>query len=314
MKAVRFHEYGSADVLQLQQVDPPVPDSNKLLVDVHAAGVNPVDWRSRSGQLRLYDWFTGFPRTPGSDLAGTVVETGGEVEDFRVGDEVFAMLSPLGSGTYAERVTVPADLAAHVPENLTFVEAAGMPLVSLTVLQGFRDGTSLSASDNVLVNGASGGVGTLAVQFAHAKGCSVTGVCSDRNVNLVQALGADGVINYEKTDFTEEDAEYDVVYDAVGNRNFRSVRRILPSSGRYVTTDISLSRLLEIVGSRLWPGPTANVVVVQPSGKDMKEIAKLLAEQSLRPVVDRTYPLDEVVEAHEYSESHRASGKIVLTT
>lgn len=314
MRAVRFHEYGSADVLRVEEVDPPIPSEDELLVDVEAASVNPVDWRYRSGQLRWYDWFSGFPRIPGSDLAGTVVETGSDVEDFRVGDEVFAMLSPLDSGTYAERVTVPADLAATVPENLTLVEAAAMPLVGLTVLQGFRDGTDLSSDDRVLVNGASGGVGTVAVQFARTRGCAVTGVCSHRNVDLVKALGADSVINYEETDFTEENTEYDVVYDAVGNRSFRSVRKVLPGSGRYVTTDISTSRLLEISGSRLWPGPSANVVVVQPSGDDLREIAELLAEESLRPVVDRTYPLDEAAEAHEYSESHRASGKIVLTT
>ena len=297
MNTIRFHEYGSADVLTLENVDPPVPSGDELLVDVRAAGVNPVDWRYRTGQLRWYDWFTRFPRVPGSDLAGTVVETGSDVDQFEVGDEVFGMLDPLGAGTYAERVTVQADQAAHVPENITFVEAAGIPLVSLTTLQAYRDHAELSAEERVLVNGASGGVGTVAVQLARTKDCAVTGVCSERNVNLVEALGAQNVIDYNETDFTEQDRNYDVVFDTIGNRTFRTVRTVLPASGRYVTTDISLDRLK---------------VVVTPSGEDLREIADLLEEGSLRPVVDRTYPLEQAAEAHRYSESHRASGKIIL--
>jgi NADPH:quinone reductase-like Zn-dependent oxidoreductase len=312
VKTIQFHEYGSADVLTLENVDPPVPAEDELLVDVHAAGVNPVDWRYRTGQLRWYDWFTSFPRVPGSDLAGTVVETGSDVDQFEIGDEVFAMLDPLGSGTYAERVTVTADQAAHVPDGITFVEAAGIPLVSLTTLQAYRDHADLSEGEQVLVNGASGGVGTVAVQLARTKDCDVTGICSERNVELVEALGAQKVIDYNETDFTEQERIYDVVFDTIGNRTFRAARNVLPATGRYVTTDISPDRLMEIVRSRLWFGPTASAVVVTPSGEDLREIADLLEEGSLRPVVDRTYPLEEAAEAQRYSESHRASGKIIL--
>lgn len=312
IKAIQFHQYGSPDVLRYETVDPPEVGPDYLLVDVEAAGVNPVDWRFRKGQMKWYDWFSDFPRIPGSDLAGEVLETGGNVENFEPGQHIFAMLSPLSSGTYAEQALVPADNAAIIPAQLSQVEAASLPLVALTSLQALRDHAALSQGEHVLINGASGGVGTLAVQMAKAWNTTVTGVCSDRNLEFVESLGADRVIDYNEEDFADHADTYDVIYDAFGNRTLSKVRNALRTGGRYVTTDIRPPQWLDVLVSRIKPGPRADVVVVDPDGDDLRDIAKMVAAGDLKPIVDRTYPLRKASEAHRYSETRRARGKIVL--
>lgn len=312
MKTVRFHDYGEPDVLMIDDVEPPSPEAHELRVRVRAAGVNPVDWRYRKGQLKYYDWLSSFPRTPGSDLAGEVLETGSAVEDFRTGDSVFAMTPPLTMGTYAEQVCLPARYASPKPPSLSMVEAASLPLVSLTSWQALVQKAELEPEDVIVVNGASGGVGTVGVQIARARGATVTGVCSYRNTDFVRSLGAADVIDYTENDFADDTDRYDIVYDAFGNRSLRKVRNCLKPGGRYVTTDISFVRLLDVPLSYLLPGPTAHVVVVQPEGGQLGQITELVEEGSLTPVIDRTYPLEDATEAHRYSETRRARGKIVL--
>jgi NADPH:quinone reductase-like Zn-dependent oxidoreductase len=237
MKAIQFKEYGDPDVLQCVEVDSPTPGQKDLLINVRAAGVNPVDWRYRKGQLKYYDWFRSFPRIPGCDLAGVVRETGSDVQAFDAGDEIYAMTNPLEMGTYTEQVSIPSDYAAHKPKNISFVEAAGLPLVGLTSLQALRDKAGLQSGDDVLINGASGGVGTVAVQIANAGGITVTGVCSHRNLEFVESLGANQVIDYTKEDFADDANTYDIVYDAVGNRSLGKVKNCLKKGGSYVTKD-----------------------------------------------------------------------------
>lgn len=313
MKSIQFYEYGSPDVFRYEEVAPPETKPGHLLVDVHAAGLNPVDWRYRKGQLKWYDWFSSFPRTPGSDLAGTVEDIGRNVEGFETGDRIFAMLNPLGSGTYSEKVLVPASNAVRIPENTSFVEAAGLPLVSLTSIQALRDKASLSQDDEIIINGASGGVGTVGVQLARIYGATVTGVCSHRNTEFVKDLGAERVIDYTENDFAEITSDIDVVYDAYGNRTLNKVRDCLRSDGRYVTTDIGPLSWFDSLRSRILPGPTCSVIVVSPEGDDLKELANYVSEGRLRSVVDETYALENADEAHRYSETRRATGKIILT-
>lgn len=313
MKTVRFYEYGDPEVLTVEQTpEPDPPSSNEVLVDVRAIGVNPVDWRYRNGQLKWYDWFNSFPRVPGSDLAGIVQSTGNAVQTLQKNDRVYGMLTPLDSGTYTERLNVPDDTITLMPENVTFTEAAGLPLVALTSLQALRDKAQLSGEEHVLINGASGGVGTTGLQIAKNYGCSVTGVCSHRNIDLVQSLGADEVIDYTEEDFADRTDAYDVVFDAVGNRSLAKVRNCLQSEGTYVTTDIRLGRLFDQFTSLLWPGPKADVVVVQPDAEDLDQITEWVENGSVEPIVDRTYSLEEAANAHRYSETRRATGKIIL--
>lgn len=313
MQAVQFHEYGPPEVLRCEEVPRPAVTPGHLLVDVHAAGVNPIDWRIRKGQLRWIDW-TPFPRTPGADVAGTVRATGPDVEAFQKGDRIFAMLDPRTAGGYAEQALVPAADAAIAPSSLSMVEAAGLPLVTLTAIQALRDGAQLAVGNHVLVNGASGGVGTMAVQWARARGATVTGVCSHRNIDLVASLGADAVIDYTQEDLTQRQKSFDVVFDAFGNLSWCQMRPTLRAGGRFVTTDISPSSFAETAASRLWPGSSAALVTVTPSGADLETVAGLVDEGAMQPVIDCTYPLCDAVEAHQYSETKRAQGKIVLTT
>ncbi len=313
MQAVRFHRYGPPAVLACEEVPPPPVSPNEIRVAVHAAGVNPVDWRYRRGELKWMDWAS-FPRTPGADIAGTVHAVGDEVTAFHVGDRVVAMLDILSGAGYAEQVCVPADQAAHAPDSISMVEAAGLPLVTLTAIQALRDKAQLAAGEHVLINGASGGVGTMAVQWAAAQGATVTGVCSPRNAALVQSLGADTVIDYTSEDPLAASDAFDVVFDIVGNQSLAEAKAALRRNGRFVTTAITPRRFWEAFASRFMPGPTGYVVVVQPRGSDLASVMQMVDAGTLTPVVDRTYPLCDAKAAHQYSETKRAQGKIVLIT
>jgi len=313
MQAVRFHQYGPPTVLACEEVAPPAVSPNEIRVAVHAAGVNPVDWRYRRGELKWMDW-SPFPRTPGADIAGTVRAVGREVTAFHVGDRVVAMLDILNGEGYAEQVCVPADQAAHTPDSISMVEAAGLPLVTLTAIQALRDKAQLTEGEHVLVNGASGGVGTMAVQWAAAQGATVTGVCSRRNAALVQSLGADAVIDYTSEDPLASSDAFDVVFDIVGTQSLADAKAALRRNGRFVTTAITPRCFWDALASRVVPGPTGYVVVVQPRGSDLKSAMQMVEAGTLTPVVDRTYPLCDAAAAHQYSETKRAQGKIVLVT
>jgi len=219
MKAVIINRYGSPDVLQYQDVELPQIKRDQLLVRVHAASVNPIDWKIRKGMLRL---FTGnsFPMILGFDVSAEVVEVGQSVTQFKPGDLIYARLDQLPGGAYAEYAAVAAKVAALKPENLTHEEAAAVPLAALTALQALRDEGGLQPGHKVLINGSSGGVGTFAVQIAKAMAAEVTAVCSPKNIELAKTLGADHTLDYTQQDFTQDVARYDIIFDAVGNRSF----------------------------------------------------------------------------------------------
>jgi NADPH:quinone reductase-like Zn-dependent oxidoreductase len=277
MKAVVIRQYGSADVLQYEDVAPPKIKPDQLLVKVHATCVNPVDWKTRKGMLKI---LTGnkFPMILGYDLAGEVVEVGSNVTRFRIGDQIYATLSPLSGGAYAEFAAVPERFAALKPTNMSYAEAASVPMVGLTALQALRDQGKIQPGQAVLINGASGGVGIFAVQIAKVLGAEVTGVCSTKNLDLVKSLGADAqgqaatrlrVIDYTQQDFTQDTVQYDIIFDAVGKRSFSDCKKVLKPSGVYVTTLPTPENLLQRVLTTFIPGKKAKFVFESPNAQDL---------------------------------------------
>jgi NADPH:quinone reductase-like Zn-dependent oxidoreductase len=315
MRAVLMERYGGRDVLQVRDVAKPQPREGEILVRVRAAGVNPVDWKIRSGQI----WPLlprSFPYLVGAEVGGEVEQVSDGVSRFRPGDEVYAMLPVSRGGGYAEHVVLPASTAAAKPAAFSFEEAAAVPLAGLTALQALRDRGNLAAGQAVLINGAAGGVGTFAVQVAKAMGARVTGVCSAEGASLVLGLGADEVIDYRREDFTRGPERYDMVFDAVANRSFAGCARVLKSQGRYVTTlpgrgVLFWSAMLPVAGL-VGYSKRARIVLARPNGEDLELLGGWADQGKLRAVIERVYALEEVQEAHAKSEAGHAHGKIVL--
>jgi len=321
MKAIVHRCYGSPDVLELEDVAKPTPDDNQVLVRVRAASVNPLDWHELRGSPYFMRLGSGLG-APGDirlgvDFAGIVEAVGRNVSRFKPGDAVFGGVN----GAFAEYVVVTQDRAIAIkPENVTFQQAASAPIAAVTALQALRDKGQVKAGQKVLINGASGGVGTFAVQIAKSMGAEVTGVCSTRNVDLVRSLGTDHVIDYTKEDYTESGQQYDVIVDMVSNHGLSANRRALTANGRLV-----------IIGGMKgdWLGPLANplkAMVMSPfigqemglmisrfRQVDLETLAGYMQSGQLMPVIDRSYPLEEVPDALRYSEEGHARGKIVVT-
>lgn len=310
MRAVGFRRYGSPEVLEQLVLARPAPAAECILVRVAAAGVNPADWNLRSGGLRLVARLK-LPFVPGADVAGIVEAVGEGVTRFQPGDAVFAMLSTSAGGGYAEYATLEAAIAARVPANLALAEAAAVPLAGTTALQALRDQAAIQPGHQVLVNGASGGVGTFAVQIAKLLGARVTAVCSGRNADLVREIGADDVRDYTRDDIFATDTRYNAIFDTIGSQPFRRWRSLLQARGTVVTIapkprDIAVALLTRSNRQRL------KTFFVRPSGSDLAALSGWIADGRLRPVVDRSYVLADAVEAHRYSESKRVRGKLVL--
>jgi NADPH:quinone reductase-like Zn-dependent oxidoreductase len=323
MKAIVQDRYGSPDVLEFRVVDTPVAQDDEVLVQVRAASVNAYDWHIMRGDpylsrllMREVAGFRGPTRKiRGRDFAGTVVTTGSKVTRFKAGDEVFGDLGHR-SGTFAEYVAVPDGQVDTKPANLTFEEAAAIPLAGNTALMGLRDVADVKAGQRVLVNGASGGVGTFAVQIAKSYGAEVTAVCSARNVDLVRELGADHVIDYNQRDFTRADERYDVVFDLVGNHSATGLRRV--TDGVVVLSGGGTSEGGSLVGpmgliirSRL---RRRMVILTEvPSRENLAVLRELVEDGQVKPVIDRTYPLSETAAAIRYVEVEHARAKVVIT-
>jgi NADPH:quinone reductase-like Zn-dependent oxidoreductase len=322
MKAVVYRCYGGPQVLHVEQVPKPVPADDQLLVRVHAAAVNPLDWHYMRGVPYIMRLESGFFRPKdqrlGVDFAGTVEAVGKGVTSFKPGDEVFGGRG----GAFAEYVVVKASRNIQLkPERITFEQAAGVPIAAVTALQALRDKGELQEGQKVLINGASGGVGTFAVQIAKAFGAEVTGVASTRNVELVRSLGADHVIDYTKQDFTQGDVIYDLVVDNIGNHSFDDIRRVLKPEGRYVMIGSNdkgrwlgaLSTPLKAKIRAPFVSQEALFLLADIKPIDLVFLAGLMTAGKVTPVVDRTYPLADVAKAIEYVETGRARGKVILS-
>lgn len=310
MKAARIHEYGGPDRLVVEEVAAPEVGPGQVLVENFASSVNPIDWKLRSGKLRLLYRFA-LPTTLGFDLAGRVQALGAGATRFQIGDEVYARSGYAEGRAYAETVVQDEAWLAKKPANLNFVEAAALPLAGLTALQGLRDKGALAAGQTVLVNGASGGVGVFTVQIAKALGARVVAVCSAANAELVRGLGADEVIDYKTTDPLAGPERFDLIYDCVAALSAPRALRKLARGGRYVTTLPGPSfffakPLALLAGKRL------EFIVVRSSGADLDTLSGLCEADRLRPVIDAEYALDDIRAAHERSAGGRARGKIVV--
>lgn len=323
MKAIVYTQYGSPDVLRLEDVEKPMPKDNEVLVKVHAASANPADWHTMRGAPFLARLVNGLfkPRHPrlGADVAGRVEAVGRGVTQFKIGDDVFGCMSLNAMSSFAEYACVTADALVLKPANLTFEQAAAVPLAALTALQGLRDTGHIQAGQKVLVNGASGGVGTFAVQIAKSYGAEVTGVCSTRNLDMVRSIGADHVIDYTQTDFTANGQHYDQIYCAVGNRSITDYKRALKPQGICVIAGFTnLRRLFEhmLIGPRRSKANGQRVGLMDTmtvNKKDLEFLKTLLESGKVIPVIDRAYPLRETAEAIRYLETSRARGKVVIT-
>jgi len=323
MKAIVYTRYGSPDVLQLQEVAKPAPKNDEVLIKIHVASINSRDWR----RMRANPFFIrlvpgGFlqPKNKilGADVAGRVETIGGSVKQFKPGDEVFGYLpSATGRGTFAEYVCADENAITLKPANLSFEQAAAVPLAAITALQGLRDKGNIQPGQEVLTQGASGGVGTFAVQIAKALGAEVTGVCSTRNLDMVRSLGADHVIDYKKEDFTRNGRRYDLILAVNGYHPISDYLRALGPEGVYVVAGGSMVQLFQasLQGRRnsQTGSQKTHVVSLVQSQEDLILMKELLESGKVIPFIDKCYPLSKTPEAFWYFEKVHPKGKVVIT-
>lgn len=315
MKAVAYYENGSPDVLKWEEIEKPVPQDDEVLIKIRAASVNPLDWRMMRGGPLLVRLLSGRARRrqPGVDVAGEVEAVGKNVTRFKPGDAVFGFCK----GAFAEYVSAPEQKLTIKPESVTFEQAASSPVAALTALQGLRDKARVQAGQHVLINGAAGGVGTFAVQFAKWLGAEVTGVCSTTNVEMVRSIGADHVIDYTQEDFTKDSRRFDTILDCILNHPMSIIRRVLTPKGRWII--IGAKEVPDIYGV-LIKAPLMSLVgkqqfimfIAKPNSEDLRLTGELMATGKLTPVIDKCYSLREVREAMRYAEQGHVRGKLVI--
>ncbi|MBF6611901.1 MAG: NAD(P)-dependent alcohol dehydrogenase [Chloroflexi bacterium] len=322
MKAIVGTEYGSPDVLQVQEVATPTPQDGEVLVKVHAVSVNAADLHLLSGKpflMRLMGYGLLKPKNTilGAAIAGRVEAVGGGVKQFQPGDEVFGDLSGSGWGGFAEYVCASADALVLKPTNMTFEQAAAIPIASTTALQGLRDMGHIQTGQKVLINGASGGVGTFAVQIAKSFGAEVTAVCSTANVDLMRSIGADHVIDYTQEDFTLNGQRYDLIIAANGDNSISDYKRALSPNGTYVMTGGSNKQMFQAMLLGPWISRRGSKkmgnLTAKPNTKDLGFVKGLLEAGKVVPVIDRCYPLSQGNEAVRYLVKGHAKGKVVIS-
>ncbi len=312
MKAIICTQYGSPDVLHLTEVEKPTPKDNEILIRVRAASVNPHDVHSLRGKPYILRIQTGLRKPKntrlGVDVAGQVEAVGRNVTEFQPGDEVFGVRA----GSFAEYVCTQGKALALKPAHLTFEQAAAVPVAGLTALQALRDKGQIQPGQKVLINGAAGGVGTFAVQIAKALGAEVTAVCSTRNVEMVQALGADQVIDYTQENFTQSGQTYDLLLDAVGNHSLSACRRVVQATGAYVMVAGPPTHLLKAVILSRFARQRLVFFIATNNREDLVFLKELIEAGKVTPVIDRRYTLREVPEAIRYLGEGHARGKVVI--
>ncbi len=311
MRSVIFNKYGGPEVMEIADVPIPELPEDKILVKVFASSVNPVDYKVRKGDIKF---ITGkkFPKYAGADFSGVIESIGGKVEGYETGDKVYGFLSAMKGGAYSEYLIAdPANISLK-PEKFTFEEAASVPLAALTALQALNYQGNISDGSKVLINGATGGVGSFGVQIAKAMGAEVTGVCSKKNMDLCKKLGADKVYDYSSDDLNVSGNKYDILFDAAAKMSFSKSKKFLNSGGRYITTipgpGIMLRKILNIFPLT----KKAKMIWVKPSGVDLTILTGFAMTGEFHSVVENIFPLDKISNAHELAESGKFRGKIVI--
>lgn len=318
MKAAVYTEYGSPDVLQLKKVEKPTPKDNEVLIKIYATTVTAVDSIFRRGNQFAARLFTGLRKpkvtTLGSELAGEIEAVGKDVTRFKVGDQILAATADFGA--HAEYLCLPDDAPLiKKPATMTYEEAAA--LCDITALAFLREGANIQPGQKILINGASGGIGTVAVQLAKRFGVDVTGVCSSANIELVKSLGADEVIDYTKADFTQNGKTYDIIFDTVGKSSFSRAKNALKPGGVYLTPTVSLT----LLGQMLWTSKIGNKKAkivfagLRPASEQIKDLTflkELFEAGQIKPVIDKSYPLEQIAEAHRYVDTGHKKGNVVI--
>jgi NADPH:quinone reductase-like Zn-dependent oxidoreductase len=311
MKAVVINKYGGNDVVEIKDMPIPAYGPEDVMIKVYAASINPVDWKVRSGHVKIITGST-FPKILGNECAGEVVETGSRVKKFKKGDHVIGWPSVRRLGAFAEYACSGETATFPKPKNITFEETACIPIAGLTALQALRDKGRIASGKKILINGASGGVGHFAVQIAKIFDTEVTGVCSGANVDFVKSLGADRVIDYTRQDFTKGTERYDLIFDAVARRSFGECKGVLMPNGCYVSTLPSLSVVVSQYGTGFFTAKKALTIWVAPNESDLGWMTSRIEAGNIKVMIGRVYPLDKAKEALAHSESAKARGKIVL--
>jgi len=320
MKAIVNTKYGSPDVMELKEVEKPIPKDNEVLLKVHATSVNAGDWhllRADPFLVRLmFGLFSPKTQILGADAAGRVEAVGKNITQFKPGDEVYGDLSVHKMGGFAEYALIKEDTLALKPANSSFEEAAAVPSAGVTALQGLRDHGQIKSGQKVLINGASGGVGSFAVQIAKSFGAEVTGVCSTRKVDIVKSMGADHIIDYKKEDFTQNGRQYDLILAANGYHPISNYGRSLSPQGRYVSSGGSMKQLFDVALKGPFMskkgGKNFTNYINKPNHKDLVFLSELMDSGKLKPVIDKVCTLAEVPEAIKYMEEGKAKGKVVI--
>jgi NADPH:quinone reductase-like Zn-dependent oxidoreductase len=324
MKAIVYHQYGSPDVLRLEEIEKPTAGDNEVVIKVRAAALNPYDWHFMRGLPYLVRIIAGLRKPKvtrlGFDVAGEVEAVGRNVTQFKPGDAVFGGCAGALAGSFAEYACASESALARKPDNVTFGQAAAVPMGALTALQGLRDKGHIQPGHTVVVNGAAGGVGSFGVQIAKAFGAEVTGVCSTRNMEMVRSIGAGRVIDYTQEDFTDGGQRYDLILDTVGNRSLSACRRALNPKGILVMAGGQADRwMIGPLARAFWAGLLSRFgsqklvgLLTRSSKEDLGIVQELIASGKVTPVVDRTYKLSEVPEAIRYLEEGHARGKVVI--
>lgn len=317
MKAVVYRDFGSPDVLHLEEIDKPVPGDNEVLIKVRAASINPLDWRMVIGApwfIRLlFGMRKGKVHRPGRDVAGRVEAVGAKVTRFQPGDEVFGACR----GSYAEFACGPESMLAIRPESVTAEQAASLPIAAITALQGLRDKGKAQSGQKILINGAAGGVGTCAVQIARSFGADVTGVCSTKNMAMVRSIGAGHVVDYTREDFVSKPERYDLILDCVGNRSLSEYKRVLVRGGRCVMIGApkrmssALSFMLKAVVAS-WLSSRFHVFMASMNARDLALLADMMVGGKVTPVIDRRFRLSETRDAMRYAMEGHTRGKVVV--
>ena len=311
MKAAVIYEYGSPDVFRIEEIEQPVIKSHEVLIKVFVASVNPVDWKQRQGWHRRF-LKAKFPVVVGYDVSGEIVECGADVKDFHTGDKVYTRLTRRFGGAFAEYAAASESALAIKPDQISWEQAAAVPLAGITALQGLRDKCRLKEGESILVIGAAGGVGHFALQIAKQMGATVTAVCSSRHQKMMVELNPDHYIDYTKNDYKLLPARYDVIFDAAGVDSFRSCRHLLKPGGRYLTTLPRPKLLMHKLIALFTSSKKVRTFLMQSKGDDLRILSDMITKNQLKIFIDSVFPLEKIAYAHRRAEEYTTEGKIIV--